>query len=235
MQASHDMTDKITDKDITSLAFTTTDAIQFIQTITPIIDEVANIKLNLSKPDPIMALLSNIEAPLDEAAYRRKARLDAIAKLVSNRSVEIGQGILRLPRNIVQSPDSPNHVYIMNQENKIVAVAQMVNRTDNLKLERKRAIYLNLARASTKYDVPAYLVERIPRKGEAERLIRAEKHPQADCDKQIKETTLDLLFAKYTDDPQVYNKGMALFALALIEKGRLPKDITFEGLLGNRF
>ena len=191
---------------------------------------------NTSKPDPISALLMNVDlpegsSPLTKSDYDIFEKSRIADKWRGNRIGELNELIACLLPNISKSSSGQLDL-IIEQSGTPVAIAEVKNRFNTMNAAssirtRQTMESLVLDQGSKYKGKDAILVERIPKHDGTPALFNPSdpKRGQKGSDSpQIVRMGLQQFLTKYGNDPYVYIESLILIAQVLSESGILPVD-----------
>lgn len=198
-------------------------------------------KKELTKPDPIAALLMSIDRPslnepLSEEEYEQFEQARIADKWRGNRIGSLNEAILNIFSNIKLSEAGKLDVIVQDENEGTVAIAEVKNRYNTMNAAsairtRQAMENLVLERGSTYYNADAVLVERIPKSNGEEAKFNPSnpaRGSQGENTDKIKRMGMQQFLCKYCQDELAYIKAVILIAQVLHENKILPNDFNMK-------
>ena len=182
------------------------------------------------KPDPISALLQNIdtEGDVSESSYRESVAAEYGVKKRSNFVGRVNLCLATLSPNIIKAKAPGVDVVVMNKYKPIVVI-KLVNRPSSMNQTAARRIEDALKKAieskeSKYFGCTALVVERIPKE-------TGNPTPFYGSD-SIQRIGLQQFLEMYSEDKESYLKGLLLNARHMAVFKKLPRDYDMRWLFG---
>jgi len=197
----------------------------------------------LQKPDPIAALLSNLDRDFDNGdkpityqEYESLERSRVMEKWRSNRIGEINEMIATLLPNISKSSAGQLDLIVTGSTGKPTALVEVKNKFNTMNASamarlRTEMDRLVLNRGGTYLGCEAILAERIPKTDGSEQPFSPSNNATGEkfqTHPQIKRMGLNQLLSRY--DRLVYLKSMIFIARVMSEQNALPSDYNMQGI-----